>query len=90
MVIKDRLKTLKKWDLISVRWEDIFVRFGAQYSTKYINDYEPCMRSTAGYYLGNNDGRLFIAETDDRDAGIDDIDCESVTAIPLGNILHIS
>ena len=89
MELKERIKSLKKWDLVSVEWEDVFCRFGAQHSSLYIEAYEPCIRKTAGYYLGSKAGRIFIAETDDRTAGVDDCDCESVTTLPLAYIIKI-
>jgi hypothetical protein len=89
MVTNECLKKLKKWDLISVVWEDIFCRYGAQNSTHYVDSYQKCVRKTAGFYLGHKEGRLFVAETDDRHAQLDDVDCESITTFPIQNIIEI-
>lgn len=78
----------KIWDTISVTWMDIHVN-GEELDPKdYIENYEPCIRRTAGYFLGVKHGHLFIAETDDRRAHTDHV-AERINSFPLSIVVTI-
>lgn len=77
------------WQLVTIEWEDIYVDRSAYIAKAYIEAYKPCVRRTAGYYLGSKNGRCFVTETDDRKANLMDSDCEGITAIPHSVILSI-
>jgi hypothetical protein len=49
---------------------------------EYVENYEPCIRKTAGYFLAVSQGHLFACETDDRDANTDH-DAERINSYPL-------
>jgi len=73
-------------DKLLVVWHDAQVADGGFNPAKYIKEYKPCIRKTLGFYIGQKDGVLFIAETDDREAGNwcdEPQDFERVNALPL-------
>ena len=75
-------KSYKLWEPIVVEWIDILVDREAHDPGEYIENYKPCVRKTAGFFLGVKHSHLFICETDDREARTGD-DAESINAFPL-------
>ena len=82
---------LVKWQILCVTWEDAYGAMEAIPTDRYLLDYIPCVRKTLGFYLGETNGtggRIFIAETDDREANTPE-DADRVTVIPTGMIRKI-
>lgn len=82
---------MNKWDPVIVVWIDAHVDNSANESAEYIVGYRACRRSTLGFFLAEQAGHLFIAETRDTDAGTAG-DCERISAIPramIESVVHL-
>ena len=84
-------RTLKKWTMVSVVWEDAYSSSGAHDSTDFVMHYKPAIRKTTGYVIGysRTNGYIFLAGTDDRTSNIEDADCEDINVIPLAYVQEI-
>lgn len=79
---------LKKWQHVSVTWEDAYINNGPQDSTKW--KHQPCIRVTSGYVIRYTPDYLAFAVTDERRAQLDeDTDCENINVVPRAYIRKI-
>lgn len=76
------------WQTLTVTWQDIHVTDEGLDPGDYIENYEPCTRRTAGFFLGVKHDHLFLAETDDREAHVG-TDAERINAFPLNCVLIV-
>ena len=87
-----KIPKLTQFDKLCVTWEDAQVTDGGLSISKYLKEYKPCIRKTLGFFIGAKANTLFIAETDDREAGNwfnEALDVERVNAVPFGMITEI-
>lgn len=70
-------------------WTDAWVSSDSHKVEDFISNYPSCIRATLGYYLGENNGYVFIAETDDRLSNTD-ADVERINAIPVKMVLEMN
>lgn len=75
----------QKWSLVTVEWEDAAHYGEPENSVSFIAGYVCPIRTTAGWYLGTDNLRVFIAMSRDEHANYDS-DCQAVDIIPLGMI----
>ncbi len=84
-----RLLKLKKWDSVSVTWEDAAHEGDPQTSYEYVKGYKPHIRHTGGWFLANDGKRIFVALSKDVQVEVDDYDCQAIDILPHGMILEI-
>jgi hypothetical protein len=82
------LSNILRWTPVSVTWRDIHVCGDALDPDDYIQNFEACIRKTAGYFLAVSQDHLFICETDDRDAKTDFV-AERINAFPLEVVMDV-
>lgn len=75
----------RPYDPIIVTWMDIHVDGASLDPEDYIENYEPCIRRTAGFFLALKHDHLFICETDDRQAHTEEL-VERINSFPLSII----
>ena len=82
------MNNLKKWDAVTVVWEDAVTRHGASNSKRYVKEYRPIIRKSIGYLIEKNSRHVHISATDDRPSKeYDDVD--EVTTIPMGMVIEV-
>ena|SRR5271163_2410658 len=83
------MSDMKKWDVVSILWEDAVTRHGAHNGKHYVKDYEPVLRRSVGYLLAKNERHIHVSSTDDRLSREYD-DSDEVTSIPMSMVRQVT
>ncbi len=83
------MSDIKKWQAVSILWEDAITFHGAFSSRDYVKNYEPVMRITIGFLIGKSERHIHVSSTDDR-RSMEHCDSDEITTIPMSMVKSVT